>query len=161
VSPRRLGVRTEHGYPATLPTAVVSRSLRLDPAAALFTAAPTDARTIVLTCAAGDPVVRAALAQVADVVVCGDDDVDLKLARTALEDRGLTRILSEGGPTLFADLARSGVVDELCLSVSPLLAGPGARRIVAGELWNGDPLPLTLTSLLEEDGALFCRYAVV
>jgi riboflavin biosynthesis pyrimidine reductase len=160
VSRRRLGVRTERGYPATLPTAVVSRSLRLDPAAALFAAAPPDARTIVLTCAAGDPVVRAALEQVADVVVCGDDDVDLVLARTALEDRGLTRILSEGGPTLFADLARSGVVDELCLSVTPLLAGPGARRIVAGELWRGGPLPLTLTGLLEEDGALFCRYAV-
>jgi hypothetical protein len=46
------------------------------------------------------------------------------------------------------------------LSVTPLLTGPGARRIVAGALWSGEPLGLTLTALLEEDGALFCRYRV-
>jgi hypothetical protein len=55
-------------------------------------------------------------------------------------------------------MARAGVVDELCLSVTPLLTGPGARRIVAGELWQGEPHRLTLAGLLEEDGALFCRY---
>ena len=36
--------------------------------------------------------------------------------------------------------------------------GPGARRIVMGTPWPGDPLPLRLAGLLEEDGALFCRY---
>jgi riboflavin biosynthesis pyrimidine reductase len=97
---------------------------------------------------------------VADVVVCGDSDVDFAGAHAALVERGLTRILSEGGPTLFAEMARAGVVDELCLSVTPLLTGPGARRIVAGELWPGDPVALGLTGLLEEDGALFCRYRV-
>lgn len=157
VSDRRQAVRAEYGLPKTLPTAVVSRSLRLDPAHDLFVAAPDDARTIVLTCAAADPAVRAGLDQVADVVVCGEQSVDPAAARAALTERGLTRILCEGGPMLFADLARAGVVDELCLSVSPLLTGPGARRIVAGELWS-DPRPLALTGLLEEDGALFCRY---
>ena len=158
LSDRRTAVRRDHGLAERLPTAVVSRSLRLDPDAALFTQAPPDARTIVLTCAAGDPAVRAALERVADVVVCGDADVDFVAAHAALVERGLTRILSEGGPTLFAEMARAGVVDELCLSVTPLLTGPGARRIVAGELWPGEPLPLALAGLLEEDGALFCRY---
>jgi riboflavin biosynthesis pyrimidine reductase len=160
LSDRRRAIRADHGLRATLPTAVVSRSLRLDPTADLFTAAPQDARTIVLTCAAGDSTVRTQLERVADVVVCGERDVDLGAARAALGQRGLTRILCEGGPTLFAELARAGVVDELCLSMSPLLAGPGARRIVAGQPWSGEPHPLSLVGLLEEDGALFCRYRV-
>jgi riboflavin biosynthesis pyrimidine reductase len=157
VSERRRAIRAAFGLQESLPTAVVSRSLRLNPAADLFVGAPDGARTIVLTCAAGDPAARAELQQVADVVVCGDESVDLAAARAALTERGLTRILCEGGPMLFADLARAAVVDELCLSVSPLLTGPGARRIVAGELWP-DPRPLTLAGLLEEDDALFCRY---
>jgi riboflavin biosynthesis pyrimidine reductase len=160
LSARRTAIRRDRGLAGRLPTAVVSRSLRLDPDSPLFTDAPPDARTIVLTCAAGDPAVRVALERVADVVVCGDSDVDFAGAHAALVERGLTRILSEGGPTLFAEMARSGVVDELCLSVTPLLTGPGARRIVAGELWPGDPLELALAGLLEEDGALFCRYRV-
>ncbi|HZY75652.1 MAG TPA: pyrimidine reductase family protein [Jatrophihabitantaceae bacterium] len=160
LSARRTAIRRDRGLAERLPTAVVSRSLRLDPDSPLFTDAPPDARTIVLTCASGDRGVRAALERVADVVVCGDSDVDFPAARAALVERGLTRILSEGGPTLFAEMARAGVVDELCLSVTPLLTGPGARRIVAGQLWPGEPLRLALTGLLEEHGALFCRYRV-
>jgi riboflavin biosynthesis pyrimidine reductase len=158
LSERRTGIRTGYGFAGQLPTAVISRSLRLDPAAELFTAAPEEARTIVITCAAGDAEVRAALEPVADVIVCGDADVDLPAARSALEERGLRRILCEGGPTLFGELADAGVMDELCLSITPLLAGPGARRIIAGALWHGNPHELRLTGLLEEDGALFCRY---
>lgn len=161
LSDRRRAVRAEYGLAGTLPTAVVSRSLRLDPADALFVGAPAGARTIVLTCAAADPHVRAELERVADVIVCGDETVDLPAARAAVIDRGLTRILCEGGPMLFADLARAGVADELCLSISPILSGPGARRIVAGELWPDDPRPLALAGLLEEDDALFCRYRVL
>jgi riboflavin biosynthesis pyrimidine reductase len=158
LSDRRIGIRTGYGLSAHLPTAVISRSLRLDPHAALFTDAPEDARTIVITCAAGDAAVRTALEPIADVIVCGDADVDLPSARAALEERGLRRILCEGGPTLFAVIANAGVMDELCLSITPLLAGPGSRRIVAGGLWHGNPHELRLTGLLEEDGALFCRY---
>lgn len=158
VSARRRGVRREHGFAEALPVAVVSRSLRLDPTAALFTGAPSDARTIVITCAAADREMRRRLDEVADVVVCGELAVDLPAARAELEKRGHARILSEGGPTLFAQMAHAGVVDELCLSITPLLTGPGARRITAGELWPGDTIALRLTGLLEEDGALFCRY---
>jgi riboflavin biosynthesis pyrimidine reductase len=152
-SDRRRAIRERHGLRATLPVAVVSRSLLLDPAANLFAAAPADARTIVLTCAAAEPALRAELERVADIVVCGADTVDLPAARAALAERGLTRVLCEGGPLLFAELARLGIVDELCLSVSPMLSGPGARRIVAGEPWPDEPRPLALAGLLEEDGA--------
>lgn len=158
VNPHRAEIRRHYGLPAEVPLAVVSRSLHLDPDAEAFTA--PGPRTVVLTCAGADAEVRAALERTAEVIICGDDEVDLVAARAALQERGLTRILCEGGPTLFADLARAGVVDELCLSVTPFLAGPGSGRIVAGEPWPGAPRPLTLTGLLEEDGALFCRYRV-
>jgi riboflavin biosynthesis pyrimidine reductase len=158
VSPHRQGIRQRHGLRSTLPTAVISRSLRLDPADELFVGAPADAPTIVLTCAAADPAQRAGLERVADVIVCGDETVDFAAAQVALRERGLTRVLCEGGSILFAQLAAADVVDELCLSLTPLLAGPGARRVVAGEPWADAPIPLALAGLLEEDGALFCRY---
>jgi riboflavin biosynthesis pyrimidine reductase len=151
-----LAQRAKYGLPTTLPVAVVSRSLHVDPTAALYCDAT--ARTIVLTCATADADTRARLEQVADVVICGEREVDLAAARTALQQRGLTRILCEGGPSLFGDLAAAGLVDELCLSVSPLLAGPGPRRIVGGDDWPDAPHALSLIGLLEEDGALFARY---
>lgn len=159
-SERRRAVRREYGLAETMPVAVLSRSLRLDPASGLFTDAQPGARTIVLTSRSADADRRRALEQVADVVDCGDDSVDAATARAALEARGLTRILCEGGPSIFADFAAAGVVDELCLTLSPLLVGPGPGRIVGGSEW-GDVLRLRLSSLLAEDDALFCRYSAV
>ena len=161
LSARRRAVREQHGLTADLPIAVVSRSLQVDPAGPLF--AEGGPRTIVLTCAAADPAMRAQLQSRADVVICGNDVVDLGAARAALADRGLTRVLCEGGPTLFADLAAAALVDELCLTLSPLLAGPGAGRITSGASWPLDRVgrsALSLDALLEEDGALFCRYLI-
>ncbi|HEY3629328.1 MAG TPA: pyrimidine reductase family protein [Jatrophihabitantaceae bacterium] len=155
----RRAVRQDFGLAPELPTAIVSRSLQVDPAGPLF--AEGGPRTIVFTAAAADPAMRAQLESRADVVICGDDVVDLGAARAALADRGLTRVLCEGGPTLFADLAAGGQMDELCLTLSPLLAGPGAGRITSGASWPLDRVGrsgLSLDGLLEEDGALFGRY---
>jgi riboflavin biosynthesis pyrimidine reductase len=156
--PRR-SIRRAYGLRDALPTAVVSRALRLDPSASLFVDARGESRTIVLTCEAAPGERRAALERVADVVICGGQAVEPASARAALEERGHFRILSEGGPTSFADLVAGGVVDELCLSVSPLLVGPGPARVTAGMAWEL-PAGLRLTGLLEEDGALFLRYRV-
>jgi riboflavin biosynthesis pyrimidine reductase len=76
----------------------------------------------------------------------------------ALRERGLGRILCEGGPGLFAALVAEGLVDEVDLTVSPLLAGPGPGRIVAGA--GHPPAALALRHVLDEDGMLFLRYAV-
>lgn len=144
------------GRPPTVPIALVSRKLDLDFGTPLFTDAPPDARTIVITCAGSPDEQRAAAARVADVIVAGDVAVDLAEALAALRDRGLGRVLCEGGPHLLGELASAGILDELCLTVSPVLAGPGPTRVVAGA-----PFPaqrMTLAHLLTEDGALFCRY---
>ncbi|MGI8679542.1 MAG: dihydrofolate reductase family protein [Jatrophihabitans sp.] len=158
-SERRRGIRRELGLRASMPVAVLSRTLRLDPNSPLFADATSEDRTIVLTCAAADHVARRALQRVADVVECGDEMVDSVLLRRALEERGLTRILSEGGPTVFGGLVRDGVVNELCLSVTPLLVGAGPGRIVNGRDWPA-PEALSLAGMLEDDSALFLRYAI-
>jgi riboflavin biosynthesis pyrimidine reductase len=75
-----------------------------------------------------------------------------------LAARGLTRVLCEGGPSWLAQVAATGRLDELCLTTSPQLAGPGRGRLLQGGEWDV-PVPLRLTSLLEDDGWLFARYA--
>jgi len=144
------------GRPETPAIALVTRTLGLNLTSSLFTETPPDARTIVITSAASDADLRAAAAKVADVIVAGEETVDLGAALGALRDRGLSRVLCEGGPHLLADLSAAGLVDELCLSLSPTLAGPGADRIIAGT--RAAARPLTLTQVLTEDGFLFCRY---
>lgn len=71
--------------------------------------------------------------------------------------RGAQVVLSEGGPTLNAWLAEAQMIDELCLSVAPVLAGGPSPRLVHGAALAG-PLNLKLAHLLEEDGMLFARY---
>ena len=147
--------RVDRGQTPTPAIAVVTSRLDLDPGSGLFAGAPT--RTLVLTCAAADPDRVAALRAVADVVVAGEERVDLPVALDALAERGLRRILCEGGPGLLAQIAAAERLDELCLTLSPLLtAGDAGRILDGGELV---PVrPLRLTHLLEEDGSLFARY---
>ena len=146
------------GRTPTPPIAVVTARLDLDPASPLITEAPAYARTIVITTADAPADRRAELARHADVVVAGEETVDLKAAVSALAERGHRRMLAEGGPHLLAQLLEARLMDELCLTIGPLMAGPGASRIVAGALPTAPPLPLTLAHVLEDDGFLFCRY---
>ncbi|MCW2891090.1 MAG: bifunctional deaminase-reductase domain protein, partial [Actinomycetia bacterium] len=144
------------GRPETPAIALVTRSLGLNLASSLFTDAPPDARTVVITCAAADAGLRAATAKVADVIVAGEETVDLAAAFKELKARGMSRVLCEGGPHLLGDVAAAGLLNELCLSVSPTLAGPGASRVIAGQ--PSPARPLTLKHVLEDDGFQFFRY---
>ena len=142
--------------------ALVSRSLELDLGSPLFTEPPVP--TIVITCGAADPARLDAAAAVADVVIAGDEEVDLHRAIGALNERGLHRVHAEGGPHLLGELAATGLLDELLLTVSPVLAGgsyPGADvvpRVLAGVPLPGAPRALTLHHALEDDGTLFLDY---
>jgi riboflavin biosynthesis pyrimidine reductase len=155
--PRELWRHLREGRPPTPPIALVSRRLDLDPQSPLITAAPADARTIIITTAQAPPDRRAELATRADVIVAGEQTVDLKAAVSALADRGHQRMLAEGGPHLLAQFVAAGLMDELCLTIGPLMAGPDASRIVAGPP-AAEPRPLTLAHVLEDDGFLLCRY---
>jgi riboflavin biosynthesis pyrimidine reductase len=156
----RMAKRRANGLAPSLPLAIVTRSLGVDPTSALFTAAAPDARTLIFTCATAKPAEHSELAKVAEIIVCGDAEVDLSEVHGILSGRGLRRILCEGGPTLFADLADTENVTELCLSISPMLVGPGSGRITNGPEWQRGSLKLSLQGLLEEEGALFARHRI-
>jgi riboflavin biosynthesis pyrimidine reductase len=152
------------GRPPTPPIAVVTGSLNLDPDGPLLTEAPPHARTIVLTTDAAPADRRAAAARHADVVVvAGHGLLSPEAIIGALAERGHRRILIEGGPLLLGQIATAGLLDELCLSLSPLLAGGGAGRILATGPAGGDDLAesqasLSLAHVLEDSGFLLCRY---
>jgi riboflavin biosynthesis pyrimidine reductase len=93
----------------------------------------------------------------AEVIVAGAERVDLSTALDALAARGLLRVCCEGGPHLFGELAANGLVDQLCLTIAPLLAGAGAPRISEG-MPRAEPLDLRLASVLTDDGFLMLRY---
>jgi len=159
--PRELWRDLRAGRPSTPPIAVVTRRLDFAPDSPLIAAAPAHARTIVITVARAPADRRAELARHADIIVAGDETVDLKAAVGALAARGHRRILAEGGPHLLAQLLEAGLLDELCLTFAPLMAGPGAPRVVTGPPGTGpaaSPLPLALAHVLEDEGFLFCRY---
>ncbi|MEO9139231.1 MAG: dihydrofolate reductase family protein [Jatrophihabitans sp.] len=158
-SERRLEIRRSYGLRPELPVAVISRSLRLDPDDVFFTDATAAQRPIVLTTEAADAEKRRLLKQVADVVDCGDQVIDSVLVRQALVERGLTRILCEGGPTVLNDLIREGVVDELCVTLAPTLVGGGPPRMTGDHEWAA-PAGVTLVGLVEDAGNLFCRYTL-
>jgi riboflavin-specific deaminase-like protein len=131
---------------------------------------PTDARVLsdpdnpplvvgATAAQAADPGRVAALADVAEVVLLEGDRVEPAALVALLADRGLARLLVEGGPSLNAQLLAAGVVDEVFLTLAPVLAGETAHRIVQGALPD-PPLALALTSVLHHEGELLLRYAV-
>jgi riboflavin biosynthesis pyrimidine reductase len=158
VRTRELWRHLREGRAPTPPIAVVSTRLDLDPASRLLADSPPHARTIVITGGASPPDRRAELAARADVLVAGEGDVDLSAAVKALAERGYQRILAEGGPHLLAQLLAANLLDELCLTVAPLMTGPVAGRIVAGSLAPDRPLPLSLAHVIDADDFLLCRY---
>ncbi|SDY34114.1 Pyrimidine reductase, riboflavin biosynthesis [Amycolatopsis xylanica] len=148
--------RARHGLAPVPPIAVVTGGANLDPAAPLFTDTRVPPILFVSERAPSDK--TAALARAgADIVVAGDQAVDVRQVLAELGRRGLLRVDCEGGPTLFGDLIAHDLVDQLCLTVAPLLAGSGAGRIVAG-LPSDAPRRMDLASILLEDGFTLHRY---
>lgn len=148
-------MRESHAAWPVARVAVATRSASLDYSGRLFTE-PTSRPLLLTTTSAPDERVSHAR-EVADVVEAGDDELDLDTALRALGEVGARVVLCEGGPHLNGSLLSAGLVDELCLTVSPLLVSGGADRIVAGDALP-DPLGLELLHVLEDDGFLFLRY---
>ena len=136
---------------AELPTiAVVSRSLDLDFDSSLFVG--DGPRTIVVTCASADGPSVERLRGVADIVVAGDDDVDLSAAIARLNARVC---VLEGGPSLNGAMLEAGLVDEINLTIAPMTVGASdSERIIAG----GAATAWTPAHIVVQDGAIFVRY---
>ncbi|NGN83693.1 pyrimidine reductase family protein [Arthrobacter silviterrae] len=151
--------RREHGLVPHPPLAIVSGSLDLDPRLPVFHDAP--ATPYVFTTAAAPADRRAALSGVAQVMDAGAEALDAGTLLALLSSLGMPRIHSEGGPTLLGTFQAAGLVDELCLTVSPLLAGGSARRIShvhPGAAHATGPQRMELAHILKAESMLFLRY---
>ncbi|MCY7341662.1 MAG: pyrimidine reductase family protein [Pseudonocardia sp.] len=146
--------RPTRGRGTPPPIAVVTGSADLDPGSRLLT--DTAVPPIVLTTDSAPAERRDRLAAAgADVVVLDRLTPGALLAELAR--RGLHRVLCEGGPSLFGDLVAADAVDELCLTVAPLLAGGPAGRIARGTDGSGSRSS-ELAGVLHEEGVLLLRY---
>ncbi|EHB50243.1 bifunctional deaminase-reductase domain protein [Mycolicibacterium rhodesiae JS60] len=127
------GNRQRRGQSEVPPIALVTRSGRIDHDWPVLTR--TEVAPLVLTCDNAAAEASARLAGAADVIACSAADpaeVDPGAMLAALADRGLRRVLCEGGPTLMGTFVEHGLLDELCLTTAPKLVGGSAPRIVAG-----------------------------
>lgn len=150
--------RRSRGQAEVPPVAMVTRSGVLQPNLPVLTR--SEVAPLVLTCAAAVAGSRDRLGAAAEVLDCSGSDptrVDLAVAVQVLAARGLTRVLTEGGPSLLGAFVEAGLLDELCLTTAPLLTAGDGPRITAGSVES--PTPMRRAHLLTDDeGYLYARY---
>ncbi|MGZ8813656.1 MAG: pyrimidine reductase family protein [Mycobacterium sp.] len=150
--------RQSRGQAEVPPIAVVTRTGNLDPDALFFTR--TEVPPLILTCADSAHDTQQRLGAVAEVLNASGPraaSVDIATALKLLADRRLFRVLTEGGPLLLSQLIEDDLLDELCLTVAPILVGGTGRRIAAG---TGEVhTKMRPAHLLSDDqGYLYTRY---
>jgi riboflavin-specific deaminase-like protein len=149
--------RIERGQSPLPRVAIVTGSLALDLDAPLFAAGVTS--PIVITAPGTSVSRRTEVADRADLLLAGQgDQVDLTRALAALGEMGARIVLCEGGPTLNGVLLVADLIDELCLTIAPVLVGGESRRPIHGSPLE-EPRSLRAHRVLEQDGFLFLRHA--
>ncbi|MEA2298713.1 MAG: hypothetical protein QOF77_1649 [Solirubrobacteraceae bacterium] len=143
-------LRAGRGEPAQPLAVTASRSLAFDPALPLL--ADPDSHLVVLTPSAGELAPCAARVSYLRGPSLAEQ---MGALRTEM---GVRSVVCEGGPSLNGELLAAGLVDELFLSVSPLLVG-GPEPLTIVEGWAG-PTGLELIWVLEDEGLLYARYRV-
>jgi riboflavin biosynthesis pyrimidine reductase len=151
--------RASRGQPPLPRIAVTTRSMRIDWSSRLFGAPDSPAGLPLVVCPGNSPpALRAPADGVAELLTSGADEVDFPAVLGELRQRRVGLVVCEGGPTLNGQLLSAGLVDEVCLTLSPLLVGGRGPRITG---WD-DPQPalgLQLISACEAEGVLMLRYA--
>jgi riboflavin biosynthesis pyrimidine reductase len=145
--------RVARGQTPVARLAILSRHLDFDFGSDLFT---SDHPPLLLTTSAAPASALRRAEAITEVVRFDGERVDLAAAVRALGERGARIVLAEGGPTLNGQLHDAGILDELCLTLSPMLVGTDAARVIDGAALRVQRL--SLARVLEEDGWLFLRY---
>ena len=151
--------RLRRGQSEVPPIAVLTRSGRLTRDASLFQRTEVAPLVLTTTEAAGEA--RSHLGELAEVIDASGPDpasVDLHAALHALAQRKLLRVLTEGGPGVLGMFSDADLLDELCLTVAPVLVGGNSGRIVAGAGEVQATLRLDRV-LTDSEGYLCLRYS--
>ncbi|MGC9514819.1 2,5-diamino-6-(ribosylamino)-4(3H)-pyrimidinone 5'-phosphate reductase [Methanocrinis sp.] len=97
-----------------------------------------------------------------EIVVAGEERVDLAELMTILKKKGVERLMVEGGATLNWSLVEAGLVDEISVFVGPMIiGGEGAPTLVDGPGFGGDFPRLELISAHLIDGGVLLRWRVL
>lgn len=151
--------RQHRGQAEVPPIAIVTNSAALDNDLLVFT--HTEATPLVLTSHNAAVGARSRLSGQAAVHDCsaGDPDaVDARAMLATLAGLGLTRVLTEGGPSLLGTFIAAGLLDELCLTIAPFVVGGKAKRVTdsAVEALHRMQRRHVLT---DSEGYLYTRYS--
>ncbi len=129
-SGERRSARVARGAPPDPLRVVVSGSGNLDPAARLFSSGP--ARPLIYVSSGRVTGARAALGGVAEVAD-GDEPVDLTRVLTDLAQRGVGRLMVEGGTSVLTEFLAGGLADELHLAIAPFFVGDSRAPRFTGD----------------------------
>src|SRR5437899_4814731 len=119
------------------------------------------AGALVLTTMPGAVRLRGRMPKATDIRVVHTDLIDVNHILDLLAEEGYHRVLTEGGPQLFGQLVANDRVDELFLTVSPVLAGQKGERsfgLVHGVDFGREPKQGRLVSVRRQGSHLFLRY---
>lgn len=146
--------RVAAGHSALPRLAVVTARGALSPDLRIFTG---DSRPVIVT-TERTAHERTDLAELADVVTAGADEIEAPRIIDGLRSVGLERVLCEGGPYLLSTLVGADLVDDMCLTVAPYLTG---AQPTTPQRASGMPAPtrLELQHVLQRNGLLYLRYA--
>lgn len=150
--------RQRRGQAEVPPIAVITASAELDHDAKFFTR--TEVPPLILTATRTVDDARRRLGTVAEVIDGSGADptrVDPAVALRILAERKLFRVLTEGGPQLLSLLIEENLLDELCLTVAPILVGGVARRIATGP-GHAHTRMRPAHLLTDDEGYLYTRY---
>jgi riboflavin-specific deaminase-like protein len=147
--------RTDAGYAAVPPLVVVTARAILPVDLRIFD--PAGPRTIIATLETAATEAER-LRDVADVIFVGQHEIEPERILSALHDRGLHRILCEGGPFLLSQLIEHDLVDDMCLTVSPYLAGSQPTTPQPASA-REQPTHLRLRHALTRNDLLYLRYS--
>jgi riboflavin biosynthesis pyrimidine reductase len=153
-------LRRELGLETAPRVAILTASGSIPPDRAVLEDAPA-----VLTTQEGADRLAGTLPDSVEIVTLpGEAEADVTSAVELLRERGHRRILSEAGPHVFGSLVEAGLVDELFLTVSPLLAGrasSGSFGLIEGvALLPEHARPARLRSARAHGSHLFLQYGL-
>lgn len=147
-------VAAEDYRPASIPIAVITGSLSPDPGQRLFS--DPDFMPLLYTTDQAARTRGSDFDGIAEVIALGDS-VDPAQVLADLDNRGMSAVMLEGGPTLNSLFLRADLVDEMLISYSPLVVGGEGSRLT-----NGPAMPavrrFAVDRVLLADDIIFARY---